>query len=87
MRTPRGRSVRQCGGKMPHKSHAKARQHAARLPGLEVYRCPYCRLYHVGGNPDTTRVMVPRGHEQSTRHARRAARQRGYAEEVELYEP
>ena len=84
MRVERGRSERQCGGKLAYKSRVKARRHAERLPGLEVYRCPYCRRWHVGGHPGLVRVIVPRHSERNSRHARRAARQRGYAEEVEL---
>ncbi len=86
MRTERGQSSHQCGGKTAHKSRTKARRHADRLPGLEVYRCPYCRAYHVGGNPDMARVIVPRHSERDNRHERRVARQRGYGEEVGVVE-
>jgi hypothetical protein len=44
--------ARQCNGKMGYASKAKAKRHGRRAEGkigrLVAYRCPHCRLFHLG---------------------------------------
>lgn len=56
--------TRQCDGKIAHQRKADAKAHAVRITSsigtgnrrrAVVYRCPHCRLWHVGHPPTTDR--------------------------------
>ena len=65
----------ECGGKVDHRSRRTALRHASHLPGMQVYRCSWCRWWHVGGEPGAERTIVAPGPvKRDNRKERRAVR-------------